>query len=217
MTASSGDTTALEFTEEMKGYATLGESDYERGFRQGKESDTFLMFHLTIRVDDVDRFVADPAHEGTAAGWVECQELGGKLPVERGVFNLFVDTDDPARSHMLYRLFFADGAGHPLTFSGFKDVKDDPGWDVWQDTSTLYTKIFRGHVDADGEKDAEVVATGIINIYMQDFAKQLTTFRVHGPNMQARMSAMTAFGKLFLGELWDLYARVIPDTTETPK
>ena len=197
--------TGLEFTEEMKGYVTLGEADFDRGFKQGKKDGTFLMFHLTISTDDVDRFIADPRHEGVAVGWVSCDALGGKLPVERGIFNLFVDTDDPKLTRMLYRLFFADGTGHPLTLSGFKRVKDDPGFDLWSDTSTLYTRILRGHVEADAEPTAEVVASGIINIYLLDFARQLTTFRPRGGSAGDQARALTDFGKLFLGKLWDIY------------
>ena len=38
-----------------------------------------------------------------------------------------------------------------------------------------------------------------------DFARQLTTFRAVGP---APASALAAFGRLFLGELWQVYGRV---------
>jgi cholesterol oxidase len=107
---------------------------------------------------------------------------------------------------MLYRLYFADGAGQPLTLSGFKLVKDDPGLDLWSDTSTLYTRILRGHVDAAAEPEAEIVASGIINIYLLDFARQLTTFRTRGGSAVEQARALTAFGKLFLGKLWDTYA-----------
>lgn len=85
--------TSLEFTEEMKGYVSFGELDAERGFREGKASATFLMFHRTIEIDDVERFVADPAHPASATGWVKCEELGGQRPVQRGLFNLFVRSD----------------------------------------------------------------------------------------------------------------------------
>jgi cholesterol oxidase len=195
----------LEFTEEMKGWVAFGETDFRRGAEQGERDGTFLMFHLTITAPDVDRFVRDPMHEGTAVGWVECEALGGRLAVEKGVFNLFVEGDDPTRTRMLYRLFFADGEGRPLTLTGFKDVKDDPGFDVWKDTSTLYTRVLRGHVEPDGDEAAEVVASGIITIYLVDFAKQLTTFRVHGGQPGERVAALGAFGGLFLGKLWDLY------------
>ncbi|HEX2700459.1 MAG TPA: hypothetical protein VHM89_09695 [Acidimicrobiales bacterium] len=192
----------LRFTEEMKGFITLGETDHHKGFREGKRHKRFAMFHLTIVVTDVERFVADRAHEASATGWVEAEALGGRMAVEKGIFNLFVDTDDPALTRMKYRLYFADPAGRPLTLSGFKDVKDDPGFDVWTDTSTLYTHILRGHVDAEGEDTAEVVAAGILTIYLVDFMKQLTTFRVDGDH---RSRALNDFGGLFLGKLWELY------------
>lgn len=195
----------VEFTEEMKGWVAFGETDFRRGAEQGERDGTFLMFHLTITAPDVDRFVQDPMHEGTAVGWVECEALGGRLPVEKGVFNLFVDAADAARTNMLYRLWFADAEGKPLTFTGFKDVKDDPGFDMWKDTSTLYTRVLRGHVEPGGDGSAEVVASGIITIHLADFAKQLTTFRVHGGEAGERLAALGAFGRLFMGKLWDLY------------
>ena len=75
---------------------------------------------------------------------MKCEALGGELPVEKGVFNLFVDQGDPSLKRMLYRLFFRDGDGRPLTLSGFKVVEDDPGSDLWTDTTTLFTRILRG-------------------------------------------------------------------------
>jgi len=201
------DLTKLRFTEEMKGYITLGETDYDAGFREGRESGTFLMFHLTIEVDGVEHFVSDPEREATAEGYVKCEVLGGEFPVEKGVFNLFVYEKDPSRRRMLYRLFFRDGAGRPLTLSGFKVVEDDPGSDLWTDTTTLFTRILEGHVESEEEEQAQIVASGIINIHLLDFFRQLTTFRTDGPTPAERASALTRFGKLFLGDLWDVYAR----------
>ena len=201
------DRTKLRFTEEMKGYVSLGETDYDAGFREGRKSGTFLMFHLTIEVDGVEHFVSDPEREATAEGYVKCEVLGGEFPVEKGVFNLFVYEKDPSRRRMLYRLFFRDGAGRPLTLSGFKVVEDDPGSDLWTDTTTLFTRILEGHVEPEEEEQAQIVASGIINIHLLDFFRQLTTFRTDGPTPTERASALTRFGKLFLGDLWDVYAR----------
>jgi len=109
---------------------------------------------------------------------------------------------------MLYRLFFTDGQGRPLTLSGFKDIKDDPGFDVWRDTTTLFTKIYEGHiVDIGSELQAKVVGAGIIHIHFFDFLKQLTTFRTEGPSITDRAAAMGRFGRLFFGKLFDVYAR----------
>jgi hypothetical protein len=201
------DPTLLSFTEEMKGYVAFGETDFDRGFRKGREEDNFLMFHLTIEVDGVERFVGDPRREASAKGYVRSEALGGELPVEKGIFNLFVDQGDPSLKRMLYRLFFRDGGGKPLTLSGFKVVEDDPGSDLWTDTTTLFTRILRGHVGAEDEADAEVVASGIIKIYFLDFLEQLTTFRTEGPTPAQRATALSRFGKLFLGDLWNVYAR----------
>lgn len=201
------DPTKLRFTEEMKGYVTFGETDYDAGFREGRRSDTFAMFHLTIEVDGVGHFVTDSSHEAMAKGYVECERLGGRLPVERGVFNLFVDEEDPSRKRMLYRLLFRDGDRNPLTLSGFKVIEDDPGSDLWTDTTTLFTHILQGHVGPEDEADAQIVASGIINIHLLDFLRQLTTFRTEGPTPADRASALARFGRLFLGDLWDVYAR----------
>jgi predicted acylesterase/phospholipase RssA len=199
--------TKLQFTEEMKGFVSFGAQDYDAGFRQGRANGTSLMFRLTIKIDGVNRFIANPMHEAAAEGYVRCDALGGQLPVEKGIFNLFVHDDDPTRKQMLYRLFFRDAQGQPLTLSGFKDIQDDPGFDVWKDTTTLFTKILRGHVEADEEAKAEVIAAGIIHIHLLDFLQQLTTFRVEGPTFTDKAAAIARFGKLFLGSLWDVYAR----------
>lgn len=207
----------VSFTEEMKGYVTFGELDYDKGFREGKHSGTSIMFHLTITADDVNRFVTQPEHDTEdVKGYIKCDALGGQLPVESGRFNLFVDDQDPAVKRMFYRLFFTDGNGNPRTLSGFKYVKDDPGMDLWHDTTTLFTRILDGHVSAENEtalaNDPEqlkqkVVASGIIIIHFFDFLKQLTTFRTEGLNLSDRASGMARFGRLFMGKLWDVYAR----------
>lgn len=201
--------TKLWFTEEMKGYVSIGETDYDAGYEIGRQEGTSLSFKLTITVEGVNRFVVSPQHEATTQGWIECQTLGGHLEVSRGIFNLFVAEDEVGVKRMLYRLFFEDGAGHPLTLSGFKLVRDDPGLDLWSDTSTLYVRILRGHVAPNDEASAEIVASGIIKILMLDFLQQLTTFRVEGPTASDRAAALTRFGRLFLGKLWDVYAREI--------
>lgn len=194
---------SVSFTEEMKGYVTFGETDYDRGFRAGRENNTFLMFHLTITAADVTRFVSDRHHQAAAVGYVRCG--GHDRPVEKGVFNLFVDQAGPLLKHMTYRLFFRDDQYGPLTLSGFKVIQDDRDHDVWHDTTTLFTKLLRGHVESDEEAGAEVVAAGIIQIYLRDFLKQLTTIRVEGPTATARSAARYRFTKYFLGSLWEVY------------
>jgi cholesterol oxidase len=108
---------------------------------------------------------------------------------------------------MLYRLWFRDGVGHPLTLAGFKLVRDDAGFDVWKDTTTLFTHVLRGHVEEGGDGEAELVASGVLRIRVRDFAKQLTTFRAGGPNLGAQLGALLKFGWIFAGQLAQAYLR----------
>jgi hypothetical protein len=199
-------TSTVRFTEEMLGHVTFGESDYARGAVAGREGAAALMFHLTIEVEDVERFAHDPLRPGTAAGYVRCDALGGRLPVERGWFNLFVDVE-PGVKHMLYRLWFRDGVGHPLTMTGFKLVKDDAGFDVWKDTTTLFTRVLQGHVAEGGDAAAKALAAGVLRIRAQDFAKQLTTFRAGGPTLGAKLGALARFGVIFMQQLAEAYLK----------
>ena len=186
----------VRFTEEMKGRVSFGETDFERGY----QGSTYLMFHLTIGTEDIESFVADPRHEASTVGWVGCEDLGGRRPVDRGWFNLFVDTDRPADKRMLYRLHFTDGVGHPLTLTGYKVIRHDKGKvDLWPDTTTLYTRLLRGHVDPGGDNAAEIIASGVLRVQKLDFARQLTTFR--GPP-----GALVKFNLLFADNLREVYA-----------
>ncbi|WP_034609169.1 GMC oxidoreductase [Cellulomonas sp. URHD0024] len=213
--------TSVAFTERMTGPFTLGETDPVRGAAQARARHDTLAFVLTITAPDIDAFVADPLHRGQARGFVESNVLGGRLDVEDGWFNLFVKPSGTAGRRMLYRLWLRDAGGTPLTLVGAKDVVDDGGLDVWTDTTTLFTRVLRGHVpppaDATPEEVDEVlkglesaeerapdgtIGAGVLVIKPLDLAKQLTTFRTHGPG---GAKALAAFGRLFMGELWDVY------------
>ena len=198
----------VRFTEEMKGAIAFGAATHRDGWDEGIASSCEFMFHLTISVDDVERFAADPDHTAPAVGWVRCPRIGdGKMPVEQGWFNLFAPGFGDGRLTMRYRLWFRDVAGHPLTLTGYKDVGDDPGFDLWHDTTSLATDILAGHVpEAPRGPDerpvpddpALVRARGILVIRPGDFARQLTTFR-------GTTRGVTHFGAMFVAALWRTY------------
>jgi cholesterol oxidase len=192
--------TSLSFTEEMKGFVTYGETDTRIGeLAEGRRP---LSFRLTITAADTDRFLAEPDHEATAAGWVDATGHGGRRPVERGTFNLFVAEAPEDRRLMKYRLFYTDGEGRRRTLSGHKNVLHGPPTRIWPDTSTLYVRLLDGHVAEDEEDGAQVVAAGVLHIQLTDFARQLTTFRTTGPDGAGKL---LDFGRFFAGELWEVY------------
>ena len=160
-------TYSVQFTEKMIGAFTFGSEDYQAGspsgLGRGSLAGGALMFRLTIRTDDIDSFVADRVHAAVAQGYVQADVLGGRLPVQQGLFNLFVDEGSAVR-HMLYRLYFSDRTGRPLTLAGFKDVRPGPLTKVWPETSTLYVRVLDGHVPVtDGGQSARegIVGSGV--------------------------------------------------------
>lgn len=214
---------SVEFTEKMRGFVTRGETDCDEGFATGKAAGTAIMFKLTIIVPDVDLFVEFPAEEGRAEGYVEWAEGGGRLAVERGTFNCFVDVGNPISNvrNMRYRLFLRNAKGELFTFSGHKEVKDDARPDLletWKDTSTLFTQIFSGHVSAAQEASAPLVASGVLHIIFWEFLQQLTTFEAKGGTKLQQGAAIAKFGQAFLGNLLDVYAphfRTVQAAAET--
>ncbi len=191
------------FTEEMKGYLDFGETDYHRAYQAGKAAREPLMFHLRITVEDIAGFEHDRNREARIDGWVSSDAFGERRRVEGGSFNLFVDREGSRPTkRMYYRVLFRDPAGHPLTLVGYKHVVDEAGFDVWSDTSTLYTRVLAGHVDVATQPEAPIVATAILRILPADFARQLTTFRV---SPSYRVDGIARFGRVFAGELVNVY------------
>jgi predicted patatin/cPLA2 family phospholipase len=203
--------TSLQFAEVMKGFLQAGETDSVRGAQAAQASSRQAELRLVIQIDDSDRFMQDPGHEARVAGAVDFGPWGGSRPVVRGVFNLLVDGSSPGAKKMWYRLFFADADGRDLTLVGHKDVQGDDSTDPWLDTTTLFVRVFEGHVEVADEPRAAIVAAGIVRLRLLDFLHELTTFRASGPNLAAEARALERFGGLFLSKLWDVYARhVLP-------
>lgn len=203
LTEATPRSTSLSFTEEMKGYVAAGETDFQQGYDKGQAANTFIITHLIIETDDVERFATDPAHEASPLGYVVCNLFGGQLPVYGGEFNLFVDTANPWRKRMNYRLYFGASDAN-YTLSGFKAMTDNPIGGIWSDCQSMYAKVFRGRVPPEEEGSAETLAAGIVNLYFWDFLKfNVVTFSVKGPTPFASLRGLCQFSKFFFGVLWE--------------
>lgn len=199
---------SLQFTETMKGFLTqdfIAPDDYRGGEEAGRRGRTAAEFTLTITIQDLDRFLADNAHAGAAQGVVRIAGFTTPegAPVDNGVFNLFVRGSSGKERQMLYALRFIGADGKEYLLDGYKTIMDHPGIDVWEDTTALFTVIREGTT-----RTAPVVATGILRIALRDFLEQLTTFSVAGTDKPAKkLEALGRFGRMFLGELWEVYVR----------
>ena len=194
----------IEFTERMQGYfSSHVTSDYGQAARQGKADDSTFEFILTIRSEDLEHMLTDPAHEAGMVGTVTAPALSpDPLTATEGRFNLFVvDPSTPQTRRMRYRMRLRSAAGRVYFFEGFKLIHDDPGFDMWADTTTLYITVH----DGDSEH-SPVLGQGILRIVAEDFARQLTTVHVlHADSAVERLQATARFARFFGGVLWQVY------------
>ncbi len=194
--------TGLRFVETMRGTWAQGTTDPRTGEAEGRTAGTSLAVRLAIVVEDLDRFLADPAHVARATGSVDCPALGGRLPIGNGLFNLLVQVT-PGWRQFRYRLPFTDREGRRHLLLGVKQVHDDPGFDVWADTTTLFVTVHAG----DGEEDP-VEGAGVLYLRLPDLLRQATTFRLlRGRGLVASALAWLGFWRYFVGSLWDVYVR----------
>ncbi len=198
-------TLGIEFTETMRGFvSTVVTDDYEAAARQGEQDDSSFAFTLTVVSDDLDRMLADPAHEARMLGTVTAPALSPEpITVVGGAFNLLVD--DPERVEgraMRYRMQLVTEEGRRYWFTGFKTIDDDRGLDLWRDTTTLYVTV----------RETEAgppLAKGVLTIHPQDFMIQMTTLKVPGAqDARQRLEATARFGRFFSGALFDVYGGV---------
>jgi hypothetical protein len=181
----------------------------ELAFTGGDEFD--IRVTARISVEDMDAFLADPDHEMSASGEVRANALGGRLTVPAGSGGVRLNFDKPGEpweKRMWYRMPFDDGTGHPLTLLCEKVVRNDPGFDLWDDTTRFHTRLVRGHVDWDHFDDPShvVVARGELRISLLQFTGSLLTYRAKGPTRRKALAGRIAFFRQFLGKLWDVYA-----------
>jgi predicted acylesterase/phospholipase RssA len=197
-------TQSVLFRERMAGPIAIGEADPERGAERGRREATSLTLHVMIETDDLSAMLSDPRHEARACGWVQSTILGGRLPVDHGTFRLFVPGG--AGKEMIYRLFFRDGPGNPLTLTGVKYIPLEHGGNPWADTTTLYVRLLAGHPPP-GES-AEVVGAGILRLGVLDFAHQLSTFRGTGQGALGGVRAVVRYSAAFVRTLLRVYTRL---------
>lgn len=194
----------VQFTETMRGFfSTEEKSDFNNGYTLGKTQNSPLMFTLTIQVDHMARFVADPEHRGLMAGTVIAPNLSSQpLTISNGVFNLFVtDEKQPEIKRMIYQMQLNAFDGKQYFFYGYKMVKDDNGFDLWKDTSQLFVTIYDG-------KDAKsaILGKGYLRIQPLDFATQMTTIKaLNTKSIWDSLVAIKTFSQFFSKNIIDTY------------
>jgi len=188
--------TGIQFTETMRGELTLD--------RDGKS--TPFEFTLTITADDLDALIARNDHPGRIVGTVNAPALSPRpLTATDGRFGLFKrDPENVNTRLMTYDMKLEADDGRSFNFSGFKRVHDDPGFDLWADTTTLFITVREGAAE-----NGPQLGKGVLRILVKDFAKQLTTMQaLNAPSLTAKLAATARFGQFFAGSLFDTFGGI---------
>ena len=190
----------MMFSEVMKGGFALNETDPKAGAKAGESQP--LVMHGTIIIEDLDAFIDDPDHLGKLEVRMDWPPFGEDIPGFGGVFNLFSPTGDPKLKLMVYE-WPVEHEAKSYYFAGEKEVRVHSLFDVWKDTTTLYTKLYEGT-----DKSGNVVGAGILELTPMELMKMTGTFTaLNADSVEESLRATTAFGRFFLGELWDTYIK----------
>ena len=183
----------LRFTEKMAGSMTpdTGGAAFD------------CHFVATITVAHAQAFFADRDAEAEIAATVSAPFLSVQpLTAVDGRFKLFSSHPEvPNARAMEYYMPLAAADGRKFLFIGRKTIHDDPGFDMWADTTTVKARIIEGH-----DPQGPVLAKGQLSIAIPDFLKQLSTMEVfNAPSLAVRVKTLSGFTRLFGGQLVDSY------------
>ncbi|MBV9935882.1 MAG: GMC family oxidoreductase N-terminal domain-containing protein, partial [Actinobacteria bacterium] len=191
----------LHFTEHMS-----GSIDHGNGTRSHVE------FTVTISTDDLETFVCDPAAPAEIDGTVTAPALSkSPLQVTSGTFHLLVDDPDLFDTkEMRYSMALRSVEGKTFRLEGHKIVHHDATFDMWADTTTLFTTVSEG-----ADPGGAVVGTGVLRITFVDFMRLLRTMKVTGVEHETdRLAYLARFGRMFAGNLFHIYGGVFDERNE---
>lgn len=195
-----GQTPGICFRETMTGPVMRGEQDCRQGERRGRRMGEILSMHAAVTIDDMQSFIADPAHSGELSGCIDYTPFGTGIECTCGSFNLFLPEAEQRMKLMIYELGF-EHEGREYYLVGRKEVRDNPGFDLWRDTTTLLTRLHQG-----GNKTGPVIAAGVLTLGVVDLARLVASIEVlNASSLSEKNATLVAFGRFFMGELWDSY------------
>jgi hypothetical protein len=202
-----GASTRLRFSEKLEGFIGFGATEFAAGFEQGQSDKTALTLHLDICIEDLDQFLTLPEHGATLQGFVSCERLGGKRPIDRGTWHPLVDAGDITQKQIQYEMSFHDGNGGLVELTAVKYLTDRSPAGSWHEISTAGTTLSQ----TIGSANRATIAAGMVRSGVLQDLEQVASIRVDAPTLALRAHALSRFGAFYFGRLWDVYARhVLP-------
>jgi predicted acylesterase/phospholipase RssA len=199
-TAMQPETLGLSFRETLSGHFAWGATDPETGAAAGKRAGTTLALRTAMTIYDLRSFLADREHPARLTAEIDLEPLGRNVPAASGTFSLFSPGERPQARVIRYELVFThDGTDWYLV--GEKEIANDPGFDLWHDTTTLRVRVYRGRAASDAVAGAGVATLGVADVMHMVGSMHVT----NAQSTAEAAEALAHFGRFFLGELWDRY------------
>ena len=195
------DHIGLTLDESLAGWIGIGRTDPIDGRMQGKVQGTQLVMRSHISVGSLSRFLEQPDHACTLEGTLTFEPLGKDMPMRDGVFNVFVVDPRTGERQMVYETRLTGEDGKPYFFRGVKHIRDDPGFDMVEDMTTLFTTIYEGHDDR-----GPVYGAGQLFFKLADIPSFLGSLTITGDTwFGQQLAAKVAFLSFAYGQMRDAY------------
>jgi uncharacterized protein (DUF362 family) len=194
----------LSLKETLTGFVALDCQDPVEGHAKGEKAGTGLTMTVQIAIDSVAHFIRDPEHEASLEGTVDYGPAGGERQIDRGTFNVFVVDPTTGERQMVYRVLFTTANGQRWCLCGRKHVRDDPGFDVLKDLTTLFVTLHAG--DTPDDPTVPIVGAGQIFFHLTTAPKMLASLKATGTTkFTESIRAKVAFLSFVLGQVRDVY------------
>lgn len=201
----------LEFEETMSGWLGIAKKDYVEGRIAGQKENTPIRFDAKIIIDDLDRFINLSDHRARLEGTITFKPLGGTFAMEDGSFNLFSVEPVQGIRQMTYAFRFTASNGKKYFFYGYKNIKDDPGFDLIEDMTTLFSTIYEG-----ADETAPVYGSGQIFFNLKDAPALMASMTVTGTIwLHKKIQAQLAFMSFAWGAIRQEYFREVNPLYDT--
>jgi len=195
------DHIGLTLDESLSGWVGVGKTDPVEGKHDGQVQGTAIEMRSHITIDSLTRFLEQPDHASKLDGTITFGPLGVDMQMLGGIFNVFVVDPRTGERRMVYETKFVSSLGKTYFLRGVKHIHDDPGFDVLDDMTTLFTTIYEG-VDDQGP----VFGAGQLRFKLLNAPAMLASMKVTGnPHFGQALGAKVAFLSFCYGALRDTY------------
>ena len=195
------DHIGLTIDESLTGWIGVGRTDPVEGRLHGQVQGTSLVMRSRITIVSLSRFLEQPDHACVLEGTISFVPLGSDLPMREGVFNVFVVDPKTGERQMVYEAQFTAPDGTRYFLRGIKHIHDDPGIEVVEDMTTLFTTIYVG----DNDRGA-VFGAGQLFFKLATTPEFLWSLDVTGETWFGQaMAAKVAFLSFAYGNVRDAY------------